>query len=168
MDVSDLKFASLPLSLQEKLSVARRQETIAIHKDVYENLRKGGVALTDAGTNPYSLYYSRSGGASMSMQSLPRANAHDSLHVSQVSVRTPRLSDVRTLLTAANSRAGQGGCRTHRQRKHPGQERTISRAIHRDRPCVERRHRAVSRCRRLRVRVSSIQYKEPIVNLTDT
>ena len=87
MDVSDLKFASLPLSLQEKLSVARRQETIAIHKDVYENLRKGGVALTDAGTNPYGLYYSRSGGASM--QSLPRANAHDSSHVSQASVRTP-------------------------------------------------------------------------------
>ncbi|RPD53954.1 dimethylaniline monooxygenase (N-oxide-forming) [Lentinus tigrinus ALCF2SS1-7] len=64
MDVSDLKFAAMPLSLQTKLMVASRQSIIDAHEDVYEKLRKGGFSVIPGpdGGGTYVMYYTRGGG----------------------------------------------------------------------------------------------------------
>ncbi|RPD55278.1 dimethylaniline monooxygenase (N-oxide-forming) [Lentinus tigrinus ALCF2SS1-7] len=64
LEISDFKFMTLPLALMKKLAIADQQAILDAHKEMHENLRKGGVNVTmgPEGEGAYLLYYEKGGG----------------------------------------------------------------------------------------------------------
>ncbi|KAI0755521.1 dimethylaniline monooxygenase (N-oxide-forming) [Fomes fomentarius] len=64
IQISDLKFASMPIGLLKSILSASQDVVYEMNREVHEKLRKGGlnVTLGEDGVGPYILYYQRGGG----------------------------------------------------------------------------------------------------------
>lgn len=71
LEISDFKFMTVPLALMKKLAIADQQAIRDAHREMHDNLRKGGLNVTmgPEGQGAYLLYYEKGGGMSSRLPS---------------------------------------------------------------------------------------------------